>query len=97
MSELTNYEKETQILFNEAEPTAEVYTINRRLINRLNAISEREPSKCTFIRRDTWGFEWWKVDKQLVTFKMPLTEEARQARSERAKKQFQKGTDDELS
>lgn len=36
---LTKYEKETIILFNEAEPTANIYTYNKALQNRLAKFS----------------------------------------------------------
>ena len=42
---LTKYEKETIILFNEAEPTANIYTCNKALQNRLAKCSRENP-KC---------------------------------------------------
>ena len=42
---LTKYEKETIILFNEAEPTANIYTYNKALQNRLAKFSKQNP-KC---------------------------------------------------
>lgn len=42
---LTKYEKETIILFNEAEPTANIYTYNKALQNRLAKFSRENP-KC---------------------------------------------------
>ena len=42
---LTKYEKETIILFNEAEPTANIYTYNKALQNRLAKFSRQNP-KC---------------------------------------------------
>ena len=38
MANLSNYERETIITFNEAEPTAVVYTCNRKLQNKLNKL-----------------------------------------------------------
>ena len=43
MSNLTNYEKETIINFNEAEQTATVYTYSRRLQNKLNKLVGENP------------------------------------------------------
>lgn len=86
MAELINLEKETQILFNEAEKTAQVYTINRRLIRRLKAVAERDSSRCKFEKRDEWGFEWWTIDKRLVSFGLPRTEKQKLTRVEKSKK-----------
>ena len=41
---ITKYEKETIILFNEAEPTANVYTYNTALKNRLAKFSRDNPN-----------------------------------------------------
>lgn len=38
MTNLSNYERETIINFNEAEKTASVYTYNRKLQNKLNKL-----------------------------------------------------------
>ena len=43
--ELTPYEKETILLFNEGEDTASVYTHNTRLIKKLKKLSEKYPDK----------------------------------------------------
>ena len=44
MANLSNYERETIINFNEAEPTASVYTCNRRLQNKLNKLVGANPN-----------------------------------------------------
>ena len=43
---ITKYEKETIILLNEAEPTADIYTYNTALKNRLAKFS-KENLSCT--------------------------------------------------
>ena len=86
MEELTNLERETQILFNEAEPDAEVFTANARMKRRLREISEADPQSCALLSTDSWGFEKWKISKELISLRKPMSEEARKARSERAKK-----------
>ena len=43
MMKLTKYEKETIILFNEAEDTASIYTYNAGLKKRLAAFSRKYP------------------------------------------------------
>lgn len=55
MSNLSNYEKETIINFNEGDQTASVYTYSRRLQNKLNKLVgvnpdisiERQDDECT--------------------------------------------------
>jgi ethanolamine utilization cobalamin adenosyltransferase len=44
---LTKLEKETIILFNEQEDTAEIYTHNTKLQNRCNAFAQRYPELVT--------------------------------------------------
>ena len=46
-------EKETIILFNEAESEAEIYTYNRKLINRL----KKHPAVAKLKRKDDSGAE----------------------------------------
>lgn len=43
MSNLSNYERETIILFNEGDQTASVYTYNRKLQNKLNKLVDVNP------------------------------------------------------
>ncbi len=43
MSKLSKLERETIILFNEAEDTVEVYTHNRKLQKRLNKFRTKHP------------------------------------------------------
>jgi hypothetical protein len=43
MTNLSNYERETIILFNEAESTASVYTHSRKLQNKLNKLVDINP------------------------------------------------------
>ncbi len=42
---MTNFEKETIILFNEAEPTAEIETYNSRLIRKLDRLAKERPDE----------------------------------------------------
>ena len=43
MTNLSNYERESIIVFNEAESTASVYTHNRKLQNKLNKLVDINP------------------------------------------------------
>ena len=45
--ELSRLEQETIILFNEAEPTAEIYTHNKKLREKLERLSQKHPDKIT--------------------------------------------------
>ena len=44
---LSRLEQETIILFNEAEPTAEIYTHNKKLREKLERLSQKHPDKIT--------------------------------------------------
>lgn len=44
MTNLSNYERETIINFDEGSPTASVYTHNRRLQNKLNKLVDVNPN-----------------------------------------------------
>ena len=66
---LTKYEKETIALFNEAENTANIYTYNTALKNRLAKFSKENPS-CAIA---------YEVDKKRLSirFTAPYSEERR--------------------
>lgn len=51
MSKLTKYEKETIVLFNEADEEAHIQTYNAGLRKRLEAFSKKYPDLC---RLDMW-------------------------------------------
>lgn len=81
-------EQETIINFNEEEKTASVYTFNKRLQRKLARLAEEYPDECR--KAKTWQpgesveyivpKKWIKVNAPRV-----LTEEQKQAASERAK------------
>ena len=85
---LTKYEKETIILFNEAEPTANIYTCNKALQNRLAKFSRQNPKCARLITACPCGAVSYEVDKNRlsVRFTSPYSEERRQAASDYAKK-----------
>ena len=87
---VSKIEQETVILFNEAEPTASVYTYNGALKRKLSGLCEARPTEARQIKDDERGgltFEvpkrWIKVNASIV-----LTEEQRQARTEAARARF---------
>ena len=64
---LTNMEKETIIIYNEADPSAEVFTYNSTLQRRLAALEQQRPKEVTRTARDD-------TDGQTsVTYTLPKT------------------------
>ena len=84
---LTKYEKETIILFNEAEPTANIYTCNKALQNRLAKFSRENPKCARLITAYPCGAVTYEVDKKRLSirFTSPYSEERRRKASENAK------------
>lgn len=81
---LTKYERETIILFNEAEPTANIYTYNRALQNRLAKFSRENPNCARLITNYPCGAVSYEIDKKRlsISFTAPYSEE----RKEKARK-----------
>lgn len=82
---LSNYEKETEILYNQEESTAIVATWHKALINKLNKIAaERDDIIC---RRNEGEYAKYLIPKTWVKIAPPpkrnLTEEQRAAMAER--------------
>ena len=82
---LSKYEEETVVLYNEAEPTASVYTHDPKLIDKLKRLSEKYPDKVIFEKASSSGGVTYTVPKKCVLIKEPYSEERRKAASERAK------------
>lgn len=77
---LTKYEKETIILFNEAETTANIYTYNKALQNRLAKFSRENPSCARLVTSYPCGAVAYEVDKKRLSirFTAPYSEERRE-------------------
>ena len=77
---LTKYEKETIILFNEAEPTANIYTYNKALQNRLAKFSRENPKCARPVTAYPCGAVSYEVDKKRLSirFTYPYSEERRE-------------------
>lgn len=77
---LTKYEKETIILYNEAEPTANIYTYNKALQNRLAKFSRENPDCAKLITNYPCGAVAYEVDKKRLSirFTAPYSEERRE-------------------
>ena len=70
---LSLVERETILLYNQAEPMAEVYTHDPRLMEKLELLAKKHPDQ--IIRKDAHNF----------TVPKPYSAERRKAASERAK------------
>lgn len=89
MQQLTKYEQETIINFNEDEKTASVYTYNKALIRKLQEYCKRFPNLYKLEKEDKhWGSKTFIVPKQYISVRVPkiLTEEQKITAIDRAKK-----------
>ena len=77
---LSLYEQETILLYNQAEVTAEVYTHDRKLMEKLTRLSKKNPEQVC--KKDKHNFT---VPKRCVSVREPYSAERRKAASERAK------------
>lgn len=77
---LTKYEKETIVLFNEAENTANIYTYNTALKNRLAKFSKDNPNCAKLITIYPCSAVAYEVDKKRLSirFTSPYSEERRE-------------------
>ncbi|MDE7244349.1 MAG: molecular chaperone [Oscillospiraceae bacterium] len=88
MSELTGYERETIISYNEAEKTANVHTHNKTLRRKLEQLAAERPEECRLEKVSrfyeavdyTVPKAWVKIRPTRI-----LSEEQRTAMSERGK------------
>lgn len=88
--QLTAYERETNINFNQEEATATVYTHNNSLKKKLALMAKENPTACTLEESNEFGGMTFRVPKTYIKVSAPrkiqLTEEQRQAIGERLKK-----------
>ena len=84
---LTKYEKETIILYNEAEDTAIIYTHNADLKRRLAQYAKKYPELCRTDKETRQGSVSYVIDKSRLSIRLlpPYSEERRKAASEYAK------------
>ena len=85
MSDLTSYEKETVITYNNEEQTAQVFTYHRALQNKLNKLLETNSDISVFRSGDEWTE--YIVPKSWIRVSPPrqvnYTDEQRAAMAER--------------
>lgn len=86
--ELTKYEQETIINYNQEEKTASCYTHDRALIRRLDALAEKH-KEITLVR-DGDGVREYHFPKKWIKVRAPaeLTDEQRKERANRARAAF---------
>ena len=87
---LSRYEKETVLLFNEEESTAIVGTYNERLKKRLSEFSLKS-ADCCLLKEDD-GYAKYQLPKSWIKVNMPrqYSEEQLQKMAERAKENLGK-------
>ena len=68
---LSLYEQETIILYNQAETTAEVYTHDPRLLEKLRRLAEKYPDQ--IVKKDRQTFT---VPKRCVSVREPYSRQA---------------------
>ena len=73
-------ERETILLYNQADPMAEIYTHDPRLMEKLTRLSKKHPEQVC--NKDKHNFT---VPKRCVSVREPYSAERRKAASERAK------------
>ena len=93
--ELSKYEKETIIVFNEAEKTASVNTYNQSLIRQLREYNKKSPANYV-INKDGEQYIECTVPKSMIKIKYPrnFSDEQRAKMSERMRT-IRERTDDE--
>ena len=85
---LTNIEKETIVLFNEGEDTAEIYTFNKKLISKIRKKCQQHPDIFKIIKEDNHGGVTCQLPKKrlsVVLTSPPTLENSLQVRKEQKK------------
>ena len=80
-------ERETIITYNEAEPTASVYTMNGALIRKLDGLAQSRPDDARRVKTYPDGAQEYEVPKKWVKVNAGpvLTDEQRKAKAESAR------------
>ena len=95
--ELTKYEMETIYNYNQEEPLASCYTMDKALIRRLDALAEKH-NENTVVRSDE-GVREYTFPKKWIKVRAPkeLSDEQRENMAKRARERFgfaKEGTED---
>lgn len=81
---LSPAERETIILFSDADDTASVYTFDRRLIKKLESLCKKCPDEVCEKAPSGFGARNFVVPKACVSIREPFSKERREAASRRA-------------
>lgn len=86
--ELTKYEMETIYNYNQEEPLASCYTMDRALIRRLDALAQKH-KEITVVRADE-GVREYTFHKKWIKVRAPkeLSDEQRENMARRARERF---------
>ena len=86
--ELTKYEMETIYNYNQEEPLASCYTMDRALIRRLDALAQKH-KEITVVRADE-GVREYTLPKKWIKVRAPkeLSDEQREKMAKRARERF---------
>lgn len=82
---LSKYEQETIILFNEDEDTASVYTFNAKLKEQLRKLASKYPEHCRYVTKSGFGAYTYEISKELVTIMSPCGERKRKLAQKQSK------------
>lgn len=97
---ISRLEQETVIVFNQAEQTADISTFKSSWITKLKEFAKEYPDLVTFVKEDKYGCATFTIPKRCISLRSPkkkeISEEQRQAMSERAKAMFAKKTDEDF-
>ena len=87
---LTLFEKETIILWNEAESSVSITTFDQKLIDKLTRAKKKAPELYRVNPPDIYGAVEAEVPKEFfrITFATPLSKEAHEKLSRLAKERF---------
>ena len=83
MGKLLRREKETVIVFNEADSFADISTYSKYYNSKLQSIAEEYPEYCKEMSSDSDGCKRWMVNKHLLSLRKPWSLEGRRKARER--------------
>ncbi len=85
---LSKYEKETIILYNQSDEPVSIQTFDKGLQKRLAAFADKYPELCKLERMDKYGGAFYQLEKSRLSVRLlpPYSEERRKKASEQAKK-----------
>ena len=81
---LTPAERETIILFSDADKTASVYTHDAKLTARLETLARQYPDQVYVERQERPGAVSYIVPKRCIQIRAPFSQERREAARQRA-------------